>query len=72
MLLVISLTMAEKICDVEGCNQTAVKTVARKKAEKIFSLKGGRSTKVHLCKEHYKEFKKKTKKERELERIGWV
>ncbi len=63
--------MAEKICDVVGCDKEAVKTVARKKAEKIFTLKG-RGTKVHLCKEHYKEFKKKTKKDRELERVGWV
>ncbi len=64
--------MAQKTCDVVGCEEEAVKTVARKKAEKVFSLKGGKSTKVHLCKAHYKEFKKKTKKDRELERIGWV
>ncbi len=63
--------MSEKTCDVVGCNEKAVKTVARKKAEKVFSLKGSAS-KVHLCKGHYKEFKKKTKKERELERVGWV
>ncbi len=64
--------MAEKTCDVVGCDKPAVKTVARKKAEKVLNLKGGKSTKVHLCKEHYKEFKKKTKKEREIERLGWV
>lgn len=61
----------KKICDVVGCEEEAVKTVARKKAEKIFNLEG-RGSKVHLCKKHYKEFKKKTKKERELERVGWV
>ena len=64
--------MAEKTCDVVGCDEVAVKTVSRKKAEKVLDLKGGRSTKVHLCKKHYKEFKKKTKKDRELERVGWV
>ncbi len=63
--------MSEKTCDVMGCDEVAVKTVSRKKAEKIFDLKGGKSTKVHLCKKHYKEFKKKTKKERELERLAW-
>ncbi len=63
--------MGEKTCDVVGCEKPAVKAVSRKKAEKIFSLKG-KATKVHLCKGHYKEFKKKTKKEREMERIGWV
>ena len=64
--------MSEKTCDVVGCDEEAVKTVSRKKAEKIFNLKSGKSTKVHLCKKHYKEFKKKTKKERELERATWV
>ncbi len=64
--------MNEKTCDVVGCDEVAVKTVSRKKAEKIFNLKEGKSTKVHLCKKHYKEFKKKTKKDRELERATWV
>ncbi len=63
--------MSEKTCDVVGCDEVAVKTVSRKKAEKIFDLKGDKSTKVHLCKKHYKEFKKKTKKERGLERLAW-
>lgn len=58
-------------CDVNGCENEAVKTVARDKAQTIFSLKGN-SRHVHLCKEHYKEFKKKTKKDREIDRIGWV
>lgn len=26
---------------------------------------------VGLCKEHYREFKKATKKDRDLERLGW-
>ncbi len=64
--------MSEKICDVVGCEEEAVKTVSRKKAEKIFTLKSRKSTKVHLCKKHYKEFKKKTKKEREIERATWI
>ncbi len=65
--------MAEKTkkCDVIGCDEDAVKSVSRKKAEAIFKL-GGKGNKVHLCKAHYKEFKKKTKKERQLERVGWV
>ncbi|NPA75918.1 MAG: hypothetical protein GXO25_07570 [Euryarchaeota archaeon] len=61
----------KKKCDVVGCDNEAVKTVARKKAEAVLDL-GGKGTKVHLCKEHYKEYKKKTKKERKLERVGWV
>ncbi len=64
--------MSEKKCDVVGCDADAVKTVSRKKADKVLNIKSGKSTKVHLCKEHYKLFKKKTKKERKLERVGWV
>jgi hypothetical protein len=29
------------------------------------------SKSAHLCHEHYKEFKKKTKKDRTLDRLGW-
>ncbi len=60
-----------ELCDVTGCKNEKFKTVSRKEAEKIFSLSSG-SNKVHLCKEHYKEFKKKTKKDREIERLNWV
>lgn len=58
-------------CDVNGCENEAVKSVPREKAQKLFTLKGS-SKNVHLCREHYKEYKKKTKKEREMDRIGWV
>ncbi|MEL9998660.1 MAG: hypothetical protein QXG55_00740 [Thermoplasmata archaeon] len=58
-------------CDVQGCNNDAVKTVPGEKAKNIFSLNGNLK-RVHLCKEHYKEYKKKTKKDREIERLGWV
>ena len=63
--------MAEKKCDVSGCDEDSVKTVGKKKVENVFSVEG-RGSKVHLCKKHYKEYKKETKKDRELERVGWV
>lgn len=62
--------MDEK-CDVAGCDKPKVRTVSRKQAEKIFTL-NSRGTKAHLCKEHYKAFKKATKKDREIERLTWV
>jgi hypothetical protein len=37
----------------------------------VFELKE-KKTKVHLCKEHYKEYKRNTKKEREIKRMDWV
>jgi|Deesub1362A_J573_1020465.scaffolds.fasta_scaffold01051_6 hypothetical protein len=60
-----------KKCDVPGCGEEAVRTVSRQKASKVLDIPAGRG-KVHLCKAHYKEFKKKTKKDREIERAGWV
>ncbi len=60
-----------KRCDVSGCSEPSVRTVSGEKARK-----GGLSIpeslrKAHLCKKHYKDFKKATKKDRELERMGW-
>ena len=61
-----------KSCDVEGCSETSKKSLSRKKVKKSTDLKlGGESRHVHLCKEHYKTFKKATKDEREMERLGW-
>jgi len=31
----------------------------------------GEPRRVHLCKDHYKQFRKKTKQERELDRAAW-
>ncbi|MGP6219691.1 hypothetical protein [Caldiplasma sukawensis] len=63
--------MSDKICDVVNCNETSVKTVGSDLASKVFTFKSN-STKVHLCREHYKKYKKDTKKERDAERAGWV
>lgn len=61
-----------KKCDVEGCRDDAERSVAGKKAEKAgLSLSSDPSKNAHLCKKHYREFKKKTKKDRTYERLGW-
>ena len=59
------------MCAVEGCDKPVHKSLSRKKIADVFSnlQPGGRH--AGLCKDHYKEYKKKTKKERELERLGW-
>jgi len=59
-------------CSVEGCKADAERSISAKNVEKSglsISLEDQRS--AHLCKEHYREFKKKTKKDRTLERLGW-
>jgi hypothetical protein len=61
-------------CAVVDCNEKGVKSLSTKKVKSAvpnFTLKSGSGKRVHLCKKHYKEFKKKTKKERDLERLAW-
>ncbi len=61
----------EKTCDVSGCSKPSVRTVSGSKAREAgLSVPSG-LRKAHLCKEHYKQYKKATKKDRELERMGW-
>lgn len=61
----------EKTCDVSGCKEQAVRSVSIKKAKASgLSLEGDRGN-VHLCREHYREFKKSTKEDRKLQRMGW-
>jgi hypothetical protein len=62
--------MASKMCQVSGCKEESVKTVPSSLAAKVFSLSTD-STKVHLCRTHYKEYKKATKEERRIERADW-
>ncbi len=62
--------MAEKKCQVPDCSEDSFRTVDAGLAKKVFTL-DSKLTKVHLCKLHYKEFKKGTKKEREINRLDW-
>lgn len=61
------------VCGVAGCGQDAVRSVALKKAKDALSGKSLTADfhRVHLCREHYRAFRKATKKDRELERLGW-
>lgn len=62
--------MTDKKCQVSGCDEESFKTVEADLARKVFTF-ADKLTKVHLCKAHYKEYKKGTKKERELKRMDW-
>ncbi len=72
---VIAERMAAKkeICGVSGCGQDAVRSVALDKAKDALAGKSLNADfrRVHLCREHYRAFRKATKKDRELERLGW-
>ncbi len=66
-----TFSMSEKKCDVKDCDENSYQTVDAELAKKVFTLKTD-ATKVHLCREHYKKYKKETKKEREVRRADWV
>ena len=63
-------TVVEK-CDVEGCNNDADRSLNMKLVSKS-SLKIGADANahsIHLCKEHYRQYKKDTKTSRSLDSV---
>jgi len=55
-------------CSVSGCGKEAVRSVSVDKARAAGLNVGSIEKRAYLCKEHYKEYKKKTKKDNTLER----
>ena len=61
----------EETCEIKGCNSPKHRSVSAKAVAKAgLDVSNKTRGKVHLCREHYKEYKKATKKDRELERLG--
>jgi len=54
-------------CSVVGCDKEAVRSLSNEKVSAA-GLKVGTARRAYLCKDHYKEFKKETKKEKLLEK----
>lgn len=54
-------------CSVNKCDNEAIRSIARDKVGKA-GLKVDGSRRSYLCKEHYKEFKKGSKKDKILEK----
>lgn len=59
-----------KVCDVKGCSKPAVRSISRNKVKGLDVSPSGR--RVYLCEEHYKLWKKLTKKDRELDRLRFL
>ena len=55
-------------CNVDGCENDAVRSLNTKKVEDAGLDIASSGKKTALCKEHYKEWKKETKGDRDLER----
>ena len=62
-----------EVCAVSGCGQPAVRSLSAKKVKQVLpDLKiGDVGRRAHLCRDHYRAFRKKTKEERELDRAAW-
>jgi hypothetical protein len=55
-------------CSVSGCGGEAVRSLSTDKVKLAGLNVSSSERRSYLCKEHYKEYKKKTKKDKQLER----
>ena len=59
-------------CQISGCREEASRSIPAKKLKDILSVSiKQEARRVHICKKHYRQFRKKTKQDRTLERLGW-
>jgi len=58
-------------CLVPGCGAPAVRHLSLTEARKVFSGLPEKGRRAPLCRDHYREWKKSTKKARQLERATW-
>ena len=57
-------------CSVSGCNKVAVRSVSTDKAHAA-KLNISSVRRAYICDEHYKELKKRLKKDRAVEKWRW-
>lgn len=55
-------------CNVDGCNEDGLRSLNTTKVESGGLRVSSNNKKSVLCKDHYKEWKKATKEDRDLER----
>lgn len=58
-------------CNVEGCSNDGVRSLNTGKVENAGLRVNSPGKKTVLCKEHYKEWKKESKEDRDLERARY-
>ncbi len=54
-------------CTVTGCSKEAERSIPLDKAKAVLNVSSSEK-RAYLCKEHYKEYKKKSKKDKTLEK----
>jgi hypothetical protein len=55
-------------CSVSGCSREAARSISADKVKAAGLSVSGSENRAYICKEHYKEYKKKTKKEKTLDK----
>ena len=55
-------------CGVSGCGKEAVRSISASKVKAAGLNVSSNEKRAFICREHYKEFKKKTKKEKTLDK----
>jgi hypothetical protein len=55
-------------CSVSGCSRDAVRSLSADKVKAAGLSVGSSDNRAYICKEHYKEYKKKTKKDKTLDK----
>jgi hypothetical protein len=63
----------KQICEIKGCDNEVARSIATKNIIKNLpelKVDDEKKKRTHICKDHYKAFKKATKEERELDRLG--
>ena len=64
------IMVKKRTCSINACKMEAVRSLAADRVEQTgLKIKGEK--RAYLCKQHYKEFKKRTKKDRKIERLKW-
>ncbi|GBC68809.1 hypothetical protein HRbin01_00494 [archaeon HR01] len=59
-------------CSVKGCEAKASASVSSGIASKYLTLSEGLGRRAYLCRDHYKELKKASKKDRSMERARYM
>jgi uncharacterized pyridoxamine 5'-phosphate oxidase family protein len=58
-------------CSVTGCDKPAVRSISQDKAQAA-ELNIETERRVYVCSDHWKEIKKKLKKEKRIEKWRWA
>ena len=60
----------EERCNIKGCDKPAERSISKEAATEVEMEFDESARRAHLCKEHYKEYKKKSKTDRKIGTLG--